>query len=146
MEETNNTQQNSIPAVSVISAPTTNTDEPNYAGFFWRAAAVFIDLWFYSLLTFIVLFCLSRVHFSPTINSENIENVVTSLVIVLIIACKTFLFDFCLNGKTPGRLLCNLSVTDLEGKPLIGWKRILRSFISFISSTYVLFALPIILP
>ena len=129
MEETNNTQQNSNPAVA--ATPTIKTEEPKYAGFFLRTAAVFTDIWFYIIVLFIL--GVMPVHVLHPSAYEIYSKIFSlNLFIVLCILSKIFLFDTVLNGKTPGRLLYNLRVTDIEGNPLAWQKRILRSCISMI--------------
>lgn len=146
MEENNNTQSITpeVPLTAQVeNAEAKNTNEQNtetkgpmYANLFWRLAALFTDIWFYFLLLIILATIPIRILSIQTYDtfSKILDYKIFSipLIVILLVASKIFVFDSYLKGKTPGRLLYGLRVTDIEGKPLVFWKSIMRSSISLI--------------
>ena len=113
--------------ISINTAQNVNID-CKLAGLTHRIGATLIDLAFRGGIFLLVTYLLSNI-------SVNLFQTIIIYIVVIFTSCYHLIFEYLLNGKSPGKMICRIRVVRIDGQKLSFWDCLLRWSLRLIDTT-----------
>ena len=113
--------------ISINTAQNVNID-CKLAGLTHRIGATLIDLAFRGGIFLLVTYLLSNI-------SVNLFQTIIIYIVAIFISCYHLIFEYLLNGKSPGKMICRIRVVRIDGQKLSFWDCLLRWALRLIDTT-----------
>ena len=115
--------------ISINTAQNVNID-CKLAGLTHRIGATLLDLAFRGGIILLVTYLLN-VASVPLLQSR----MVIIWIVVIFTSCYHLIFEYLLNGKSPGKMICRIRVVRIDGQKLSFWDCLLRWSLRLIDTT-----------